>query len=36
MLVKNPLYGDVSKKLMMEMFDPFSACTINDSIKEFY
>jgi hypothetical protein len=23
MLVKNPLYGDVSKKSMMEMFDPF-------------
>jgi hypothetical protein len=23
MLVKNPLYGDVSEKPMMEMFDPF-------------
>jgi hypothetical protein len=25
LLVKSPLYGDVSEELMMRMFDPFSA-----------
>jgi hypothetical protein len=28
MLVKSPLYRDVSEKPMMEMFDPFSAGTL--------
>jgi hypothetical protein len=28
LLVKSPLYGDVSEKLMMRMFDPFSAGTL--------
>jgi hypothetical protein len=28
MLVKSPLYGDVSEKPMMGMFDPFSAGTL--------
>jgi hypothetical protein len=26
--LKNPLYGDVTEKPMMGMFDPFSACTL--------
>jgi hypothetical protein len=29
MLVKIPLYGNVSEKLMMGMIYPFSACTLN-------
>jgi hypothetical protein len=29
MLVKSPLYGDVSEKPMMGMFDPFSAGTLS-------
>jgi hypothetical protein len=28
LLVKSPLYGNVSEKPMMEMFDPFSAGTL--------
>jgi hypothetical protein len=28
MLVKNPLYGDISEKFMMGMFDPFFAGTL--------
>jgi hypothetical protein len=29
MLVKSPLYGDVSEKAMMEMFDPFFSSYTN-------
>jgi hypothetical protein len=33
LLVKSPLYGNVSEKPMMEMFDPFSAGTLT-SLKQ--